>query len=160
MSLGFIPDVSILSATFILMVVFRRKIAKLFLWIPSPKFLIYLISSIPFILIEENINCLPTGCVFIPWTVPYLLAFVLVLGLLFKFRPKSMKYPLAIFIMSGILWEIFFGGLKGQLSMINPGFYIFMVFYVGLSYAYLIIVPLTILKEEDEAAKLHASNLK
>ncbi|MFH1586693.1 MAG: hypothetical protein ABID38_02460 [Candidatus Diapherotrites archaeon] len=148
-SLGFIPDVVILSITFILIVKFRKEISKLFMVLPLPKFLIYLISSLPFMLFEENINCLPTGCELIPWTIPFLLLFVLVLGLIIRhLKLKNMIFPLIGFTIFGILFEMIIGGLRDQLSVIGPMAYIFFIFWVGLSYAYLVIVPLTILLEE------------
>ncbi|MFH1501326.1 MAG: hypothetical protein ABIE22_05280 [archaeon] len=144
-SLGFIPDVAILGITFILIVLFRNKLANIFNMIPLPPFLVYLISSVPFMLIEENINCLPSGCVLIPWTIPFLLTFVLILGLIVKtLKPKTITYPLAGFIIFGALWEALIGGLSGQLQVIGPRFYVFMIFYAGLSYAYFIVVPLEI----------------
>ena len=145
-SLGFIPDIAILLATFILIVIYRQKISRLFTRLPFPNFLIYLISSLPFMIFEENINCLQTGCTLIPWTIPYLIAFVIILGLVVKiFKPKKILYPLFGFMIFGIFWEIIVGGLKNQMGVMGPIFYAFMIIWVGLSYAYIVFVPLIIL---------------
>tara|TARA_Y100000310_G_scaffold341966_1_gene443112 strand:+ start:2407 stop:2865 length:459 start_codon:yes stop_codon:yes gene_type:complete len=149
--LGFFLDILILSLTFILIIKYREKIAKLFKKIPLSKFPVYLISSIPFMIFEENINCAPSGCVLIPWTIPFLLLFVLVLGLIVRrLKPKSLKYPLIGFLIFGILWEVLIGGLRNQLTIIGPALYSFMIFWVALSYAYIVIVPLTILLNQKK----------
>lgn len=147
---GFVPNIIFLSLTFVLVVVFRKKLAESFIRIKLPKLLLYAISSLPFMLIEENVNCLPSGCVLVPWTIPFLMSFVLILGIItMKLDPKSIKYPLLGFIASGVLWETLVGGLRGRLPIVGPTFYVFMVFWVGLSYAYFVIVPLTIIIEKD-----------
>lgn len=139
--LGFFIDVGLLIFTFVLMVKYRERLAKLFTWMPLPKFLVYLISSLPFMIFEENINCLPTGCKLIPWTIPFLLGLVFILWIVG--RRLSMMVSMILFMVVGVSWEIFFGGLRGV--GFGP-FGVFMTAFAGLSYAYLVVVPLTILK--------------
>lgn len=151
--LGFAADVAILSITFILIIIFRKKLVKLFLLIPLPNFLIYLISSLPFMLIEENINCLPTGCLLFPPTIPLLLIFVAVLGLIAKLtKIKRILLTTIIFSIFGVLFEFVLGATNAQLQALGWPFKIFMVFWVGISYAYLVVVPLKILVEGSKKA--------
>jgi len=145
-SLGFIPDTLFLGITFFLIIKFREKLTNLFFKININQFLLFILSSIPFMIVEENINCLPTGCVFIPWTIPFLIIFVSILGFItIKSKTKNIKFPLIGFISFGVLWEVLIGGLRGQLNAIGIPFYLFMIFWVALSYAYLVIIPLKIL---------------
>lgn len=151
--LGFFPDIIILSFSFFLIYNYRKQIINLFYKTKLPKTLLYAISPIPFIIIEENINSGAIGDKFtlIPWTMPFLLFFILILGIIVKyFKIENMKRSLIGFVTFGILWEILIGGLRGQILVLNPLFYIFMIFWVGLSYAYLIIVPLEILFNKNK----------
>lgn len=144
--LGFASDIAILSATFILIIIFRKKISKLFTWMPLPRFFVYLISSLPFIIFEENINCLPSGCTLLPPTIPFLFSFVLILGLIIKFTPlKNLWAATLAFSAFGILVEYVVGASHTELRTLEGFFGFFMLFWIGLSYAYLVIVPLTIL---------------
>ncbi len=151
-ALGFIPDVAILSVTFILIILFRKNIARLFMRIPLPNFLVYLISSIPFIIFEENINCLPTGCLILPPTIPLLLIFVLVLGLIVRFaKIKNILAATIGFSIFGIIFEYVIGVSSAQLQALGGLFAIFMIIWVGISYAYLVVVPLIILLESKKS---------
>ncbi|MCR4369054.1 MAG: hypothetical protein NUV67_04065 [archaeon] len=150
--LGFLPDLLILSATFALIIKFRKEIARLFLKIPGPRFFVYVASSIPFIIFEENINCLPTGCQLIPWTVPVLIVLVIILGLICRrLKAHDLRKTTFFFSLYGVFWELIIGGLAGALGL--GLFFIFMVFWVLLSYAYLVVVPLTILFSQEIGEK-------
>jgi hypothetical protein len=145
-ALGFIPDLLILSITFILILIYRIPLAKFFMKLPLPNFLTYLIISLPFMLFEENINCLPSGCRLIPPTIPFLFAFVLVLGIIIKFaKIKSFWWPTICFSIWGVFVEYTMGASSGQLASLGLIQNLFMAFWVALSYAYLVVVPIEIL---------------
>ncbi|MCP4522685.1 MAG: hypothetical protein GY828_00535 [Candidatus Gracilibacteria bacterium] len=57
----FIIDVTIIIITFLLLNKFKIKISKILLKIPGNIFIISLLTSIPFIFIEESINCIDWG---------------------------------------------------------------------------------------------------
>lgn len=150
-SLGFIPDVLIIAITFILMVKFNEKIVNLILKIKIPRFLLYILISIPLIILEENINWGAIGNNYniLPWTLIPLLLFLVIAGYFAKkFKAKNVKVPMYSLVLFGILWELFFGGLRGQVFVLPLAFFIFMVFFVGLSYAYISYIPLKVLLKE------------
>ena len=147
-------DVTFLFITFILIVIFRERIAGWFLRLPGPVFLKFLISSLLFMLIEENVNCLPTGCQLIPPTIPFLLAFVLVLGFIVRSRVRrgktQMLWLIILFCLFGIFVEYSIGASSAILrTLLNP-LGIFMFFWIGLSYAYFVVVPLTVIRRGYE----------
>ncbi len=142
----FFADIPLLSLVMALLIKFRKSIAKKIKKIPLPNFILYLIVWLPFSIFEENINCLPTGCKVIPSTIPMLFIFGLVLGILvIKFKPKRIGWPLSLFSIFGLLWEIFLGGLRG--GILGP-IGIFFSIWTMIGYAFIAIIPLTILIEE------------
>ena len=147
MVFGFFIDVTVLSIAFILTIVFRRSIAKLIMRIPLPVFAVYLISSLPFIIFEEFINCIEC----FPDTIIWLLSFVLILGIVVKKTSAKRIVPITvIFSILGVLFEVFFGKSSGGISTLQVPMLIFMLFWIGLSYAFLVIVPLTIIVENSK----------
>lgn len=148
-----------LFTTFVLIVIFRERIAGWFLRLPGPVFPKFLISSLPFMLIEENVNCLPTGCQLIPPTIPFLLVFVLVLGFIVHRRVRQgrtqMLWPIILFSLFGILVEYSIGASSATLrTLLNP-LGIFMFFWIGLSYAYFVVVPLTIISRRQSTPAIN-----
>ncbi len=147
--MSFFLGIATLSSIFIVLLVFRTRLNRLILKIPLPRIVLYILTTIPLIIIEEDINCMQSWCgtVFIPPTLPFLLIELLaVYGLYQWLRPKNI-WPLVIgYCAFGIAWELILGGLKG--AMLNPLFFAFMVFWVGVSYAFVSITPLTLLREK------------
>lgn len=148
-SFGFIIDVLIIIVSFIIIYKLRNKIAKAFKLIPLPVYVVAIISSIPFMLIEESINCMDwgNGCGVTWWIIYVLIAEIAILCYLTKrFKCTSIKKPLIWFMVLGTLWEILIGGLAGQLFVLPWFFSVFMVFiYVPLSYAYISVIPLVLI---------------
>jgi hypothetical protein len=48
-------------------------------------------------------------------------------------------------MLFGVFWELIFGGLRGQMFALPIPLFVFMVFFVGLSYAYIAYIPLKVL---------------
>ncbi len=147
---NFLVDVLILFVAFVICVYYCKGLSRLFLKIPLPRFLIYLIASLPFMLFEENINCPPTGCVLFPETIPALLIFMLVLGLVVRWLKLTRFWAINTgFAVFGFLFEVFFGYGKGSFSL-NPVTLLFSIFWVYIGYTIFSIVPLTILLKREQ----------
>ena len=128
------------------MIIYRERLADFFLKTRLPNFVVYLIASMPFMLFEENINCLPTGCKLIPPTIPFLFAFILILGLIVKYtKVKSLLRIIVGFSIFGIIIEYTVGATSFALQSLISPFGLFLAIWVGISYAYISLIPLTIL---------------
>ena len=139
---GFGIDIFVLSSVFVLSIFWRKKIATWMKNIPLPLFLIYLISSLPFIVFEEFINCIEC----FPFTIIWLLFFVFVLGVLVRISGSKRMLLITLgFSAFGVLFEVFLGRSTAGIDELSPSLLIFMLFWIGLSYAFLVIVPLTVL---------------
>ena len=152
-SLGFIPDVSIIVITYFLMVIYNKKIVNLIIKIKLPRFLLFILTSIPLIILEENINWGAIGNKYtlLPWTLIPLIIFLIITGYLArKFKATSVIVPMYSLMAFGIIWELLIGGLRGQMFVLPILFFIFMVFFVGLSYVYITYIPLKVLLKENE----------
>jgi len=148
---GFLAKFLVLGVLgFGLSILFRKKIASQIKRIHLPKFALYLISSLPLIIFEENINCLPTGCVLFPSTIPILLFFVLCLGLIVKiFKIKRVSIATLIFSLFGLAFELAISpNLSAQYFAYPLLELIFGTYWVMVSYAFLAIIPLTVLIEK------------
>lgn len=144
--MNFFIGISLVIGGFIALFRWRESIAAIFRRIPLPVFLLYVFSAIPFIFIEESINCIDhgdgSGCTITPWIIGVLLVEVAILGLVVrKMKVASIVWPMAMFAILGAVWELLFGGLRG----VGGPFLLFMFAYVMISYAFLVVVPLTIL---------------
>ena len=145
--LGFYADIAILSIAFILIIIFRKKITALLLKIKLPRFLLFLLVSVPFLLFEESINCQQYNCTFpVLNTIPMLLVFMLILGVFVKlFKAKRVWLSVIIFSILGILFEVFLGIESGGAGDLHPAMLIFMLFWIGISYAFVSLIPLKVL---------------
>lgn len=153
--IGFIFDVSFLIISFFLIFKFRNQISNFILLIPISPVILGVLSSIPFILIEESINCINygdgLGCRMTTW-INFVLIFEILILLYFTKKNKitSIKKPIIIFSFIGLFWELFFGGLRG---FIFTPFILFMAPYVMLSYAYISLIPLTLITNKIKKEK-------
>ena len=123
---------------------YKERISHEVLKVKLPPFALALILSIPLIIFEEQIDCMPAWCgaVLIPPTLPFLLVEVLVLGGLVLWRNvRSVKRVTLAYSIFGVLWEIFLGGLVGAppliIAILGP--------YVMVGYAFVSMLPLTVL---------------
>ncbi len=112
-----------------------------------PRLVLYLLTSIPLIIFEEDIDCQVAWCgrVVIPPTLPFLLIEMFALGAIATLlHARSARNVTLAFCIYGVFYELVFGGLRG-ISL--SGFAILIVPYVALGYAYVSLLPLTVLLE-------------
>jgi len=146
MVFGALVDVPLVVGGFLLMFRFRKKLALTILRVKLPPLALYLILSVPLIIFEEQIDCMPAWCgmVAIPPTLPFLLVEMLVLGGIVLWRhAKNVLRVTLLYSIFGVLWEIFLGGLVGApliiIALLAP--------YVAVGYAFVSMLPLTVLIE-------------
>ena len=123
---------------------FRGRISREILKLGLPPLVLCLILSVPLIIFEEQIDCMPAWCgaVLIPPTLPFLFVEILVLGGLVMWRnSKDVKRVTLAYTIFGVLFEIFLGGLVGAppliIAIIGP--------YVMVGYAFISMLPLMVL---------------
>jgi len=141
---GALIDVPLIVGGFLLMFRFRKKLALDILRVKLPPLALYMILSVPLIIFEEQIDCMLAWCakVAIPPTLPFILVEMLVLGGLALWRhAKNVLLVTLFFSIFGVFWEIFLGGLVGApliiIALLAP--------YVGVSYAFISMLPLEVL---------------
>ncbi len=117
-----------------------------------PIFAIYLLISVPLIIFEEQINCMPAWCgqVLIPPTLPFILLEVLGLGLLsLKLHVKKSWHVAFAYSVFGIFWELFLGGLVGAPLLIAAT----LAPYVMVSYMFVSLLPLNLLLDKKDTPR-------
>jgi hypothetical protein len=143
---GILIDVPLIVGGFLLMFRFRKKLALDVLRVKLPPLALYMTLSVPLIIFEEQINCMSAWCgmVAIPPTLPFILIEMLALGGIVLWRhAKNVSRITLYFSTFGVFWEIFLGGLVGAPLIITAIF----APYVAISYAFISILPLTVLIE-------------
>jgi hypothetical protein len=146
--MSFFAGVASVDIMFILSLVFRKKLAKLIQRIKLPKWLLYFITAAILIIPEEQIDCQKTWCgrILIPPTLLPLLLFMFFLFVGVKLlHAKTASKPTIIFSILGIAFEKTFGGLAGV--PLTPFIVLFFMPYVGIGYALITLIPLTVLLE-------------
>ncbi len=75
MVFGVFVDVPLLTLTFVAMFRFRKRLTSALVKVRVPPLAMYLVLSVPLIIFEEQIDCMPSWCgsVLIPPTLPFLL---------------------------------------------------------------------------------------
>lgn len=138
---GFLIHIIFLFLIYALTLRWRQQIVRLFQHLPFPTFIQYLICALPFIIVEEAVNCLEC----FPYTIIWLLAYILILGLIVrKMRAKNLIKILLAFAIVGTIWEVLFGGAKA-IPTLPLGLALFMLLWTAFSYSFLALVPLTLL---------------
>ena len=138
---------------FVLMCIFRKKLAAYIRKIKTPVFILYIITAAILIVFEEYVNCEPwCGTVLIPPTLPFLLIELLVVYAIFKLtHAKSVWMPVITYSIFGIFWETSIGVASLQLRQLfeqsHVGYFLLLV-WVGISYAFVTVLPLTILQND------------
>jgi hypothetical protein len=144
MVFGFLIDVPLLIITFAFIVVFRKRLSAAIVRLGAPPILLCTLVAIPLIVFEEQIDCMPAWCgrVPVPPTLPFILIEVVVLALLVAgLHATSLRKVILAFSVFGIGWEYFLGGLRGlEPSLVA----IFIVPYVGLGYAFVSLLPISV----------------
>lgn len=144
MVFGVFIDVPLLTLTFVAMFRFRKRLTSVLAKVRVPSLAMYLLLSVPLIIFEEQIDCMPSWCgnVLVPPTLPFLLAEMFVLGVLvLRLHARSLLRVTLVFSVYGVLFEILVGGLMGApvivVALLAP--------YVALGYAFISMLPLNIL---------------
>lgn len=124
---------------------FRKRITEIISKIPLPLFLLFLIVGTFYSIIEENINCPPTGCVLIPFTIPIFFIFLVIhLAILKLLRVKNFYIGILIFGLLGWADEFLLGNSKAILWS-SPQIFLLMTVWTILTYSVIVVVPVTIL---------------
>ncbi len=146
MVFGIFVDVPLLTLTFVAMFRFRKRATRALASAKVPPLAMYLILSVPLIIFEEQIDCMPSWCgtVLVPPTLPFLLVEMFVLGVLvLRLHARSLLRVTLVFSIYGVLFEILLGGLMGApfivVALLAP--------YVALGYAFISMLPLNVLLE-------------
>lgn len=153
---GVFIDVPLLTIPFILMVKFRVRLTTEISKLKLPLIALYVLLAIPLLIFEEQIDCMPAWCgtVAIPPTIPFLLLEMLVLGgLVFVFHAKNPLRVTLVFSIYGVLFELFLGGLVGAPILIAA----ILAPYVGMGYAFVSMLPLSVLMKGKNQATNSAS---
>ncbi len=144
MVFGIFIDVPLIVGGFAVMYQFRKKLSEEILRVKIPPLVLYLLTTIPLIVVEEDINCMTAWCgaVLIPPTLPFIFVEMLLLGVLvLKVHATNVLRITTVFSVFGLFWEIFLGGLVGGslliIAIIGP--------YVAVSYAFISLLPLNVL---------------
>jgi hypothetical protein len=148
MNLGTVLGIIIFFLAFITVFRKRDRIAMMLIKTKIPKVILFVITASALIWFEEEINCHPVWCwsVIIPPTFFPILFQVIVLGLLFKLsRLRKITLPIIVFIIFGIWLEVSQGGLKDIQFQLSS---LFWIFWVSISYMFVAVVPLTIIKPQ------------
>lgn len=131
----------------------KKEIAGFIKKIPLSKFWLFLISGISYSIIEENINCPPSGCALIPLTIPIFILFLMILfGIIKIFKIKNFYLAVLIFGIIGWISEFVFGYHK-EILWSSGGVVILMSIWVILTYIVIAIIPVAILSDEDKIKK-------
>jgi hypothetical protein len=143
---GILIDVPLIVGGFLIMFCFRKRFALTIVRVKLPPLALYMILSVPLIIFEEQIDCMPAWCgtVAIPPTLPFLLIEIFVLGGIVLWRhAKNVLRVTLVYSIFGVFWEIFLGGLVGApliiIALLAP--------YVAVGYAFVSMLPLTVLVE-------------
>jgi len=145
--------IPLLLIPFGLVIKYRDFLTNLIIKIKLPKILLALLTSAPLIIFEEHINCGAYGCanVFLPPTLWFLLVMELVFFLLLKITPiKNIIFQTIFLSVLGILFEFFIGAAHTefqQLAFGQPVAFLILCLWVAVSYAFILFLPLLILKK-------------
>lgn len=138
-----------LWVAFITLFRYRHTFMRFLLTFRYPMFLVYVVSALPLMIFEENINCLPTGCQLVPVTIPFLLLFIIVLyGIVRVFKVRSLSKVLIPACMMGVLWEALFGVAATQFQALPLFQFLYIALWTWMSYAFFTLIPLQYLIEK------------
>lgn len=151
MVFGIFIDVPIVVGGYFLMLRYRRQLTDRFAWAKIPSLALGVLLSIPLIILEEQINCMPAWCgtVLVPPTLTFLLIEVFALSLLsLGIHAKNAFHVVSLYSVFGVFFEATVGGLVGA------GFLITLIFapYVWISYGFISLLPISILIENQRAS--------
>ncbi len=152
MVFGILIDVPLIVGGFALMLDYRKRLTGLLMKIQIPTLGLYMLLSLPLIIFEEDIDCMPAWCgkVLIAPTLPFLLVEMFVLGLLaLRLHAKSALRVTLGFSIFGVSWELLLGGLVGAPVVIAA----LLAPYVMVGYGFVSLLPLMVLLEGKRAPR-------
>lgn len=144
MVFGIFIDIPLLVLPFVLMFVWRKKITRQVLRLHLPPLILCILISIPLIIFEEQIDCMPSWCgtVLIPPTLPFLAIEIGILGgLVVWAHAKNLRRVTLAFAIYGLAFELLVGGLAGAPLIID----ILLGPWVAFGYVFISMLPLKIL---------------
>ena len=159
MVFGVFIDVPLLTIPFLLMVKFRNRLSNEISRLRLPLIALYVLLAIPLLIFEEQIDCMPAWCgtVVIPPTIPFLLLEMLILGgLVLVLHVKRPLRVTLVFSIYGVLFELFLGGLVGAPILIAA----ILAPYVGMGYAFVSMLPLSVLMTRKDRAPITTSSVQ
>ena len=146
-----LPGMILLVIIFLFCALNRRRLSALIRKIKLPALVLYFAASVPLIIVEELVNCSPAWChrVLVPPTLLPVLFFMLFLMIGVKLtHPKTAWIPSLVFAAAGMVFEFMLGGAKAELHALlasSPLAFSLIEIWVGFSYVFVSLVPLTIL---------------
>lgn len=155
MELHILIRIPLLLIPFGFIIKYRTLLVSLITRIKLPAILLALISSIPLIIFEEHINCGAFGCtnVFLPPTLLFLLVLELLFFLILKVLPIKKVVSQTIFLsLLGFVFEFTVGSASTDLHSLlfaNPLIFLFILLWVGVSYAFVLYIPLLVIKAKQ-----------
>lgn len=159
MVFGVFIDVPLLTIPFLLMLKFRNRLSNEISRLRLPLIALYFLVAVPLLIFEEQIDCMPAWCgsVVIPPTIPFLLLEMLVLGgLVLVLHAKRPLRVTLLFSIYGVLFELFLGGLVGAPILIAA----ILVPYVGMGYAFVSMLPLSVLMKRKDLAQTSGGSVQ
>ncbi len=144
MGFGILIDVPTVVGGYFLMLRYRRLFASRLAGTKLPSLVVCLLLAVPLIILEEQINCMPSWCgtVLIPPTLTILLVEIFGLSVIsLKMHAQNAFRVTAIYTVFGVFIEASTGGL------LSAGPLIALIFspYVWISYGFISLLPISVL---------------
>ncbi|HME19457.1 MAG TPA: hypothetical protein VKF15_06970 [Nitrososphaerales archaeon] len=152
MAFGPAIDIPFIVGGFVLMAVYRKRLSSAILRIGLPAVLLFVLVSIPLIIVEEDIDCMPAWCnhVIVPPTLPFILFEVIVLGALtLLLGVRSLLRVMAAWCVFGVGWELTVGGLVGAPILVD----VVIGPYVAIGYGYVALLPIQVLLDAKASGR-------
>ena len=147
-----VQNTIVLLVSIAIMLLYRKQISTKLSKLKIPKLILALLVAIILITFEEDVNCMPAWCgtVLIPPTLWFLFVQVLILiSIIMVFKAKSFTIPVMLYGLFGIIFEFNFGYERANLKYLaihNPPLSIALAIWIGAWYAFLVILPITIIE--------------
>ena len=128
---------------------FRARIARLFLRLHWPRWVLYFVSGFLFVMVEEYINCPPNGCSIIPHTWWVFLGLLIIHFTILKIFGVKRFFPaVLIYGFEGLAIELFFGSSSGAIWS-NLLTTVIIIPWTIVTYSIMVLVSVTILQNRE-----------
>jgi hypothetical protein len=136
---------------FLLLLRYRTMLAEWLCTRSFPTLLVYLVSALPLMLFEENVNCLPSGCRLIPVTIPFLMLFLVVVYVIVTMTKAHSLWRIVLPACAvGLLWEVTVGVAGPEFRALPVLQFIYISLWTWMSYAFFTIVPVQFLLQKQK----------